>query len=109
MSTQAAPFTPTPLQVATVAALAALSRPLQWEVDAAPLDAEASDPCENDRAGAHGPGTIVGGPCDGVCLACAVLALMDDARRDPTLLTPRTVSLDVLRETLSLRLRGDDE
>ena len=87
----AAVYAPTPVQAVTVAVLDALSRPSQV-VDAVPVDSVAAEPCANDWA--HGPGTVYGGPCGGLCLACAVVALTV-ASWDAT--GPDVVSLDVLR------------
>jgi len=79
------------VQEATVAALDSLSSPTRL-VDAVPVDSVADEPCGNDRA--HGAATIYGGPCGGLCLPCAVVAVRA-APWDAT--DPAVVSLDVLR------------
>ena len=84
-------YVPTPVQAAAVAALDSLSRPPQV-VDAVPVDSIADEPCGNDWA--HGPGTVYGGPCDGLCLPCAAPAVAA-ARWDAT--DGDGISLDVLR------------
>jgi hypothetical protein len=87
------------IQAATVAALDALSCAPRWIVDATPLPVEAHEPCENDWA--HGPATVYGGPCNGLCLACAVQAIIRE-HRDPA--GSDHMVLSVLLE----RPRGDD-
>jgi len=89
----------TPTQAATVAALDSLSNSTRL-VDAVPVCAVATEPCGNDWA--HGPGIVYGGPCGGLCLACAVVAVMA-AYWDTT--GPDVVSLDVLRNPAELRVR----
>jgi len=79
------------VQEATVAALDSLSS-LTRLVDAVPVDSVADEPCGNDRA--HGAATVYGGPCGGLCLPCAVVAVRA-APWDAT--DPAVVSLDVLR------------
>jgi len=79
------------VQAATVVALDSLSS-LTRLVDAVPVDSVADEPCGNDRA--HGAATVYGGPCGGLCLPCAVVAVRA-APWDAT--DPAVVSLDVLR------------
>ena len=79
------------IQAATVAALDSLSNSTRL-VDGVPVDSVATEPCGNDRA--HGAATVYGGPCEGLCLPCAVVAVTA-ACWDPS--GPDVVSLDVLR------------
>jgi len=85
-------YVPTPVQAAAVDALDSLSRPPRM-VDAVPVDTVADEPCGNDWA--HGAGIVYGGPCaEGLCLACAVVAVVAAHR---AAYGPDVVSLDVLR------------
>jgi len=88
----------TPTQATVVAALDSLTCEPDWVVDAAPVDSVADEPCANDWA--HGSGIVYGGPCGGMCLACAVAAVTA-AHWDAT--GPDVVSLDVLRNPAELR------
>jgi hypothetical protein len=93
---------PTPTQATTVAVLDSLTCEPDWVVDAVPVDTVAPGPCANDWA--HGPGTVYGGPCGGLCLPCAVAAVTA-AHWDAT--GPDVVSLDVLRNPAELRTQAD--
>ena len=79
------------VQAAAVAALDSLSSSTRL-VDAVPVDSVADEPCGNDWA--HGPGIVCGGPCGGLCLPCAVVAVTDAPR---AVTGQDVVSLDVLR------------
>jgi len=79
------------VQEATVAALDSLSSPTRL-VDAVPVDSVATEPCANDRA--HGAATVYGGPCAGLCLPCAVVAV---TAAHWVATGTDVVSLDVLR------------
>jgi len=80
------------VQAAAVAALDSLSSSTRL-VDAVPVDSVATEPCANDRA--HGAATVYGGPCGGLCLPCAVVAIRAAPwGGDGT----DVVSLDVLRQ-----------
>jgi len=85
-------YPPNPSQATSVAALNALSGAPQWVVDAVPVDTVADEPCETDWS--HGLGIVYGGPCEGLCLSCAV-AVVAAARWGAT--GRDVVSLDVLR------------
>jgi len=85
-------YPPNPSQATTVAALNALSGAPHWVVDAVPVDADADEPCENDWA--HGPATVYGGPCDGLCLPCAAAAV---TAAHEVAVCGDGISLDVLR------------
>ena len=85
-------YVPTPVQTATVAVLDSLSRP-PWVVDAVPVDSVADEACANDWA--HGAGTVYGGPCDGLCLPCAVSAV---TAAHEVAVGGDGISLDVLRQ-----------
>jgi hypothetical protein len=69
-------------------------------VDANPVADVATELCGNDWA--HGPAIVYGGPCGGLCLACAVAAVTA-AHWDAT--GGDVVSLDVLRNPAELRVR----
>ncbi len=90
----------TPTQATTVAVLDSLTCEPQWVVDAVPVDTVADEACGNDWA--HGPAIVYGGPCGGLCLACAVAAVTA-AHWAAT--GPDVVSLDVLRNPAELRVR----
>ena len=68
----AAVYVPTPVQTTAVTALDSLSRPPQV-VDAVAVATVATVACGNDWA--HGAATVYGGPCAGLCLPCAVVAV----------------------------------
>ena len=81
----------TAVQAAAIVALDSLSSSARL-VDAVPADFVATEPCGNDWS--HGPGIVYGGPCEGLCLACAV-AVVAAAHWGAT--GPDGIHLDVLR------------